>query len=217
MPASQTPPLIEAVKNKDLARAKELLDQGADIQALDGTGCNALLHAIRSHAPDVARMLVRNDIRIDVVCPRTGKTALHLICIKSTWRDELDMLLLCRPPLDIADHAGQTPLSIAINNIDEWTTCQLIKAGADPDLPMPAGDNRTIRQALGSFSSRPLREALKAADKKRAEAAAEKALAEAPLRAKALDAAAREATVLSHPVQSARRVAFRPRTRLPSP
>ncbi|XP_049426459.1 diacylglycerol kinase zeta-like isoform X1 [Epinephelus fuscoguttatus] len=71
--------LIECVKNKDVKKLQELHLKGADLTALDSSGCSLLHHAVATGSKDMVRYILDNapsDL-LDVTEKLHGETVLH--------------------------------------------------------------------------------------------------------------------------------------------
>uniref|UniRef100_UPI0037E713DF diacylglycerol kinase zeta n=1 Tax=Semicossyphus pulcher TaxID=241346 RepID=UPI0037E713DF len=71
--------LIECVKNKDLKKLQELHQKGADLSALDSSGCSLLHHAVSAGSKEMVRFVLDNapsDL-LDVTEKQQGETVLH--------------------------------------------------------------------------------------------------------------------------------------------
>ncbi|TDG96360.1 hypothetical protein EPR50_G00239420 [Perca flavescens] len=72
--------LIECVKNKDRKKLQELHLKGADLTALDSSGCSLLYHAVGTGSKEMVRYILDNapsDL-LDVTEKLHGETVLHL-------------------------------------------------------------------------------------------------------------------------------------------
>ncbi|XP_074520277.1 diacylglycerol kinase zeta isoform X2 [Halichoeres trimaculatus] len=71
--------LMECVKNRDLKKLQELHTQGADLTALDSSGCTLLHHAVSAGSKEMVRYILDNtpsDL-LDVTEKLQGETVLH--------------------------------------------------------------------------------------------------------------------------------------------
>ncbi|CAJ1087132.1 diacylglycerol kinase zeta-like isoform X3 [Xyrichtys novacula] len=71
--------LIECVKNKDLKKLQELHLQGADLTAVDSSGCSLLHHAVSVGSKEMVRYILDNtpsDL-LDATEKQQGETVLH--------------------------------------------------------------------------------------------------------------------------------------------
>uniref|UniRef100_A0AAV2L9K5 Uncharacterized protein n=1 Tax=Knipowitschia caucasica TaxID=637954 RepID=A0AAV2L9K5_KNICA len=70
--------LFESVKTMDLTKLQELHLKGADLSALDQSGCSILHHAVDSGSKETVSYIVKNAPNLlDVADTLLGETALH--------------------------------------------------------------------------------------------------------------------------------------------
>src|SRR5580693_6000812 len=77
--AAGAPGLIEAVKNRDAPAVRVLLDQHADVNAVQGDGATALHWAVHLDDLITADLLIRAGARANAASD-TGVTPLYLAC-----------------------------------------------------------------------------------------------------------------------------------------
>ncbi len=161
--------LIKAVRDKDVAKAREILDKpgSTTINAREPASGDAPIHIVvkRRDLPWLGFVLQANadvDAR-----DRDGNTPLVLAAI-GRWTEGLQLLIGQRAVIDRRNNAGETALIKAVEANDVADARVLLDAGADPDLT----DNvagRSARDYAAERSGGPLA----------------RMLAEAPKRAKA--------------------------------
>lgn len=83
-------PLVNAIKENNLALVIELIKQGANIEKANKGGFRPLHIAARDNYPEIAKFLCKNNIQIDATCQNSEVTALHL----AAWRGNLDIVKL---------------------------------------------------------------------------------------------------------------------------
>ncbi len=132
---------LDAASANELKKAKELLDAGADINAVSLYGYNALMRFIgaltESDSLAMARLLIDSKINIDHQNNLTGNTALSMA---STHNRPLIVKLLLENNAnkDLKDYLGKTALDCAIeNNNNEIIQLLLPPAPPAPLAPMP--------------------------------------------------------------------------------
>ena len=119
-------PLIIAVGNSYIDTAKILIENGANINAVDFEGWSALSYAVNNGDIEIAKLLFENKAKI--------KDEL-LIAIKSPIvESRIDMIKLLidnKANINYADENGFNPLNIAIESGDMELTKFLITNGAN--------------------------------------------------------------------------------------
>ena len=135
--------LTAALNSEDVAKADQLLAQGADPNATDKFGRSAVINAAwRGRARMVALLLERGvdaDPRDD-----EGHTALAWAAING-FSDIVQSLLAAGSMTDIPDSEGLTPLMRAAWNGHPEVVRALLGAGASPDLKDLAGKSALDR------------------------------------------------------------------------
>lgn len=127
-------PLIIAVGNSYIDTAKILIENGANINAVDIEGWSALSYAVNNGDIEIAKLLLTNKAKIK------GEL---LLAIKSPIAESrIDMIKLLidnKANINYADDDGFTPLNIAIETGDMELTKFLIKNGANVNSLMQDG------------------------------------------------------------------------------
>lgn len=126
---------LKADTKTSLAAAMWLLERGADLNAVDRHGQNALCTALRStsDAALVSRLL---DKGARLVTNTFGSTPLH-VSVSSTQRRATalwDLLVERGCDLNAQDNEGDTPLHVAACHWNASCVKYLLKKGADPTL-----------------------------------------------------------------------------------
>ncbi|GEM_PF-3750602 len=101
-------PLHDAATQGDVARAKDLLDQGAEVNARDKRGFTPLHLAATADNSDLAELLLRYSADVNIG-DRNCWTPLHLCMICSAPRT-MRVLLAHGADVDARDEMGNTPL-----------------------------------------------------------------------------------------------------------
>ena len=117
--------LHSAAANEATDVAQVLIDAGADIDAVDGTGCSPLSRACASGALGNVKMLVRAG------ADDGGGTCLHLAA--RYGRTETVRYLVGLPEVDV-NCQGETALHSAVENARTDVVQVLIDAGADTNI-----------------------------------------------------------------------------------
>lgn len=133
--------IVEAAKQGNLDRIKELVKQGVSVNAtIDEEGLSALMEASRSGHKAIAEWLVENGAKIDQKENITGRTA--LICaIQFEKNDIAEFLVKNGADVNLKSKFGATPLLNAIDNpgIVEF----LIENGAEVNYVNHGNKERT--------------------------------------------------------------------------
>ena len=127
-------PLIIAVGNSYIDTAKILIENGADVNAIDFEGWRALSYAVNNGDIEIAKLLLENKAKI--------KDEL-LIAIKSPIVESrinmMKLLIDNKANINYTDENGFTPLNIAIESGDMELTKFLITNGANVNSLMQDG------------------------------------------------------------------------------
>ena len=127
-------PLIIAVGNSYIDTAKILIENGANINAVDFEGWSALSYAVNNGDIEIAKLLLENKAKI--------KDEL-LIAIKSPIVESriniMKLLIDNKANINYTDEDGFTPLNIAIESGDMELTKFLITNGANVNSLMQDG------------------------------------------------------------------------------
>lgn len=198
--------LMEAARQGTFERLTQCLDDGADLNAVDYAGRNALIYAIEGKSDGAAAILLNRGIdpeRSD----KAGNTPLIEAC-KAAIPEVIQRLIAKKVPLDVQNEKGNTALMFACANGDGWAACKLVDAGADAE--MLTNKQGSTALALAQKSMRPqdlaaLRLRIAAQGEKKRQSA----IADAEAKEKELAQNVRDATVLQRNVIPMRPVAFR--------
>lgn len=127
-------PLIIAVGNSYIDTAKILIENGANINAVDIEGWSALSYAVNNGDIEIAKLLLENKVKI--------KDEL-LIAIKSPIVESrinmMKLLIDNKANINYTDENGFNPLNIAIESGDMELTKFLITNGANVNSLMQDG------------------------------------------------------------------------------
>jgi len=116
-------PLAQAAMWGDLQTVRLLITFGADANA-EYQARGALHHAIvHGHTAVLELLLKQPSINLDQQSTATGYTPLHL-AVQHDRKEFIDLLLARHADAAIRDHAGNTPLDLAMNKSD--TTLSLL-------------------------------------------------------------------------------------------
>lgn len=119
-----------------------LLVKGADVDIQNGFGETMFFLAVKKRLYDEAKLLLQYGA--SVLCPDSnGTTALHsLVKFKrnaNKVREFAQLLIERGHPIDIQDHYGDTPLSLAVRSSSIDLAQLLVDLGANPDKPNEGG------------------------------------------------------------------------------
>lgn len=129
--ATETPALVDAVRNGDTDAVRALLAEVADANQSEADGTTALIWAAYHNHLDSARILV--DVGADVNAANDlGATALWAASQNGS-QAMVRLLLSAGADPNRALMAGETPLMVAARSGYPSVVEDLIRAGADPD------------------------------------------------------------------------------------
>ena len=113
-------------------------------------GTTALQYAaIRGHGEALKLLLEHPSISVNLSCASTGFTALHMAAFGFQGRGEAVKLLLADPRVDVncKDPNGDTPLTLAARNVDNFDALKLLLADQRVDVNCE-GSLTALRSAI---------------------------------------------------------------------
>ena len=122
-----------AITEGDEAKTRELLAHNYDVNCRDDDGMTPLLLAAGFKHENILRLLLERGAHPRARCCK-GKTTLHWLTTNSSahiTETLIDLLLRNRPPFEVADSNGTTPLMAACTSGDLLLAERLIRHGAD--------------------------------------------------------------------------------------
>jgi ankyrin repeat protein len=122
-------PLIQAVKNRDVASVRALLTQRIDVNAAQGDGATALHWAAHRDHLAIADLLIRSGARANVAND-VGVTPLHLACTNRS-APMVDRLLAAGAHANATLPSGETVLMTCARAGDANAVKALLVHGAD--------------------------------------------------------------------------------------
>ena len=131
-PAPTDSPVADAAMRGDVTAVRELLAEGADVNAAQGDGMTALHWAAEHGKPDLARMLVHAGAAMAPVTRIGGYTPLH-VAARSGSAAVATLLLDAGADHAATTAAGTTPLHLAAAAGSAELVTALVERGADPD------------------------------------------------------------------------------------
>lgn len=144
---SANAPLAQAASAGDIARARQLIHDGANVDAVDDRGRPLLVWAVRERDRTAFRTLLElgaDPARGD----RDGRTALHAAAMETddSW---MDALLARGTSPDLPNTVtGAPPLFDALRARLDANVARLLKAGARLDVTDRSGTTPLIQAAL---------------------------------------------------------------------
>jgi len=129
--------LAAAIDGIDPGRIAWLLSHGADANALNGFGDNALHAAVHARQPELVKQLLDAGAGIDI--PNRDGWSPLMIAVYTGRSDVVSQLIARKAKLDTVAKDGWSALSLAITYSDAAVVSQLIEAGADVRAHNPAG------------------------------------------------------------------------------
>ena len=127
---AQESPLAKAAARGNLAKAKELLDEGASINASDALGRTPLHMAAFSGHPKTSDLLIARGANIEAK-DRVGMTPLHAAVLGGD-EPEVELILDKNPNIKAATDTGLSALHLAAATGQDQIAATLIRRGADP-------------------------------------------------------------------------------------
>ncbi len=121
--------LAKAASRGDIAKVKQLINDGAKIDATDALGRTPLHMAVFYSHPKTTALLIASGSNINAK-DRTGMTPLHAAVLVGDLQ-EVDLLLEKKPEIDTTNEIGLTPLHLAAATGQPQLSALLIKRGAD--------------------------------------------------------------------------------------
>ena len=94
-----------------------LLENKANVNALDKFGRTALIDALNSGKIELVSLLLANGCQVEIAC-RDGRTALH-IAVLHDLKEVVKLLLENKANIEARDNRGSTPLHIAVEHNQE--------------------------------------------------------------------------------------------------
>jgi ankyrin repeat protein len=131
---SQSYNFLDAVKDRDASKAKQILDKPGStaVNSLDGaTGETALQLVTRARDLGWMAFLLQNGAQPDVR-DRNGNTAL-MTAVTIGYGEGAQLLLGQGASVNMPNNRGETPIIIAVHNRDVGLARTLLEVGANPN------------------------------------------------------------------------------------
>ena len=136
--AQETTPLHRAASANDLAAVKQLIDQGAQIDAQTKDGWTPLSYAAAfSSTPEIVQLLLDNKAQIDART-KLGSTPLMLAAATSSTPEIVQLLIDKKAQINVRDKLGVTPLMLAAARS---STLEIVQLLIDNKAQIDARDN----------------------------------------------------------------------------
>lgn len=129
-PAEQEPPLLKAATRGNLAKARELLDEGANVNLSNPLGRTPLHMSVFSGHPKTSGLLIERGANLEAK-DRVGMTPLHAAVLGGDVQT-LELILSKKPDIKSATDTGLTALHLAAATGQDQIVAILVRNGADP-------------------------------------------------------------------------------------
>src|SRR5215468_2046552 len=151
-----TADLVTAIRNADVRVVRQLLDNGADVNARDAEGNTPLLLASFYASPECLKLLIEKGVDVNAA-NKAGATPLIRA---ATDYEKTRLLVAAGANIQVRTALGNTPLILAARRAGNTRTVQLLlerganpternEAGVSPVLSAAAsGDVQTVRLLL---------------------------------------------------------------------
>ena len=137
--------LIDAVKARDLARARTLLKERVDVNARQGDGATALHWAVHRDDAEAVELLIAAGAKADVA-DDTGATPLHLACVNRRAAMVQRLLAAGANPNAVLA-GGATVLMTCARAGDPGAVRALLARGADVNAKEPSHSQTALMWA----------------------------------------------------------------------
>ena len=127
--------LIKAVRDKDVAKAREILDKpgSTTVNIRDPATGEMAIHIVVKQR-DLSWLGFLLQASADANARDRDGNAPLLLAATERWTDGMQVLIAVRAEVDRRNNAGETPLIKAVEANDTIGARMLLDAGANPDL-----------------------------------------------------------------------------------
>ncbi|KAL9618493.1 MAG: hypothetical protein Q9160_006812 [Pyrenula sp. 1 TL-2023] len=145
-------PLMLAAENGHVSAVKTLISKVQDCRETDSDGWNSLHYAVHKNGgQEVIQVLIDAGISVDSRC-KNGETALHIAVQlhddDDKRQENLETLFLNNANLNLADGAGNRPVSVAIESDYVEVAQILFERGAIYDRKPPSGLHKDMAELV---------------------------------------------------------------------
>jgi ankyrin repeat protein len=122
------------------ACVRALLEQGADLNAVDGLGRTPLMVALEAGQEDLARVLLQLGASSSGARAADGRGVLHIVAdseLGASVPEVVEMLVASGADPEALDRAGDSALVVAARRGSRPAVSALLEAGADPSRGQP--------------------------------------------------------------------------------
>jgi len=143
--------LMLAIANKQFAKAKYLIDLGADLDKKNKLKYTALTNAIINGYLSIAEYLIAKGAKLDIKTGNENNTALIIASTRDKSFTEIALQLINRgAKLNIKNKEGNAPLSFAVRNNNFTLVEYLVEKGADINT---VNDQGTTALMVASYNN----------------------------------------------------------------
>lgn len=140
--------LIDAVKNNDIEKIKELISIGVDLNIQDNVGRTAIYHAVWEKNKNIIKILIDAGSNVDQQDLNRSNPLMKACCNQNDDTEIVEMLINAKANLDIIGHNNlETALHWADTMGNGKIVNVLVKAGANLNLKYNKG--HTILMSAG--------------------------------------------------------------------
>jgi len=140
--ASLVTPLHFAAEKGNAQMVKKLIENQANIEVQNKSGCTPLHFACKGGYTEVIKELLNfaiknNNTNYIDICSESGESALHYLA-SSSVESAINEMISCRAQINVQNEIGETPLHKA-SQTSAIATQRLLEAKADVNMPNKNG------------------------------------------------------------------------------
>jgi len=129
----------QAVRNGNLDKVKELLQQDMPLEDQDDVFGTPLHEAVCFGRHEIAELLLQHKVDVNSAQKNTMDTGLCITC-KKGWLPMVELLLQAQAKVNLAGQNARTPLHYALENGNEEVAIYLLEHGANANITDAQGD-----------------------------------------------------------------------------